>query len=154
MYIYIQHITDIITYIYIHIILNFLALDFLIPKIKEQRFQNSLCRCLPQFSIYPAPIEFFFLKTLHFFSNFSPLYIALYYIKRSPPSAPTFLFSQGNVNDNCTPPKIPRYVQVIILVIFLVEKTVEVRMGSGIYILVGKKDRYSSQILRARSSLS
>ena len=36
-----------------NIILNFLALDFLVHKIKEWEIQNSFCHSLPYFSIYP-----------------------------------------------------------------------------------------------------
>ena len=37
-----------------NIILNFPTLDFLIQKIKEWEIQNSFCRSLPYFSIYPG----------------------------------------------------------------------------------------------------
>ena len=40
-----------------NMILNFPAQDFLIRKIKEQEIQNSFCRSLPYFSIYPAKIR-------------------------------------------------------------------------------------------------
>ena len=38
----------------IHIILNFPALDFLVPKINEREFQKYFCCSLPYFYIYPG----------------------------------------------------------------------------------------------------
>ena len=40
-----------------NISLNFPALDFLVQEIKEWEIQNSFCRSLPYFSIYPPGIS-------------------------------------------------------------------------------------------------
>ena len=40
-----------------NIVLNFPAVDFLVCMIKEYEIQNSFCRSLPYFSIYPGFYE-------------------------------------------------------------------------------------------------
>ena len=58
-----------------NIILNFPALDFLVQKIKEWEIQNSFCRSLPYFSIYPAVDH----MMMNFFSNMLESYYLFVY---------------------------------------------------------------------------